>query len=332
MKRPRILVVGSFMMDLIASASRVPNMGETVIGSSFRTAPGGKGVNQAVQCARLGADVTMVGCVGNDSFGREMCQAASAAGVDVSRVKISGKSSSGVGNIQLQVTEQGVQNRILVVPGANYDLSVEDLDWLREGIRKFDILLLQLELTMPVTRFAARCARDAGVPVMLNPAPAAELDDELLSCISYLSPNEHEAALLSGVTIRVNEEGANEEDIIRAARELNSKGVGKVLITLGSNGSAMADGENIHRTACASYGPVKDPTAAGDSFVGAFCTGLISGLSEYQAMDFASFTAGITVSEMGAIPSLPALEKVLAFMKDKNYTGFDLKVLDFLKR
>ena len=181
MKKAKILVVGSFMMDLIASAPRVPNLGETVIGTSFQTAPGGKGANQALQCARLGADVTMVGCVGADAFGQEMCQALKNAGVDVSHVRISEKSSSGVGHIQLEVKETGVQNRILVVPGANYDLMPEDLEWLKEKIREYDLLMLQLDLRMDTITTAARIAHEAGVPVMLNPAPAAALSDELLS-------------------------------------------------------------------------------------------------------------------------------------------------------
>ena len=151
------------MMDLIASAPRVPKLGETVIGTSFQTAPGGKGANQALQCARLGADVTMVGCVGADAFGQEMCQALKDAGVDVSHVRISEKSSSGVGHIQLEVKETGVQNRILVVPGSNYDLMPEDLEWLKEKIREYDLLMLQLELRMDTITTAARIAHEAGV-------------------------------------------------------------------------------------------------------------------------------------------------------------------------
>ena len=132
MKKPRILVVGSFMMDLVASAKRAPNLGETVIGFAFRTAPGGKGANQAVQAARLGAITDMVGCVGNDSFGREMIEALKSSGVDTSRVKVCEELPSGVGHIEIQDGPEGVQNRIIVVPGANYDLKPSDLDWLKE--------------------------------------------------------------------------------------------------------------------------------------------------------------------------------------------------------
>jgi len=331
LRKPRIIVVGSFMMDLIASAPRVPAMGETVIGTSFRTAPGGKGANQAVQCARLGAAVTMAGCVGADAFGREMTETAAASGVDVSRVKVSDKSSSGVGNIQLQVTERGTENRILVVPGANYDLAPEDLTWLREGVKSYDMMMLQLELPMDVTKYAARCAHDAGVPVMLNPAPAAALDDALLSCVTYLSPNEHEAALLTGLPLRADENGADDGDIAAVSAALRAKGVDRVLITLGGNGSASAGADGVRRTPCVKMAEVKDPTAAGDSFVAAFCTGVTAGLPEAEALAFASHAAAITVSRMGAMPSLPTTAEVQALLRQRGYDGFDAGELDALK-
>jgi ribokinase len=331
LKKPKILVVGSFMMDLIASAPRVPEMGETVIGTAFRTAPGGKGANQAVQCARLGASVTMAGCVGGDAFGREMLDSAKASGVDVSRVKISQASASGVGNIQLQVTGNTTENRILVVPGANYDLTPEDLDWLRDGVKEFDLVMLQLELTMPVTKFVAQCAHDAGVPVMLNPAPAAPLDAELLACVTYLSPNEYEAALLTGLPLRADESGVNEDDLKTVSAALRAKGVDKVMITLGGNGSVVCAADGIRRTACVKMPEVKDPTAAGDSFVAAFCTGITAGLPEREALAFASHTAAITVSRMGAQPSLPVLHEVQALLQERKYTGFDSAALDALQ-
>lgn len=316
-RKPRILVVGSFMMDLIASAPRVPDLGETVIGTSFQTAGGGKGINQAVQCARLGADVTMAGCVGNDAFGREMLGIAEASDVDVSHVKISDKSSSGVGNIQLQVTSEGVQNRIMVIPGANYDLTVADLKWIEEEIGNYDIVLLQLELTMDVTEYVARIAAQNGVPVMLNPAPAAELSDELLSNITYLSPNEFEAALLADCSILAVYDGIDEAALKRVVDNLRQRGVDKVIVTLGSNGSAIADSKGIKRIPCVEMDNVADPTAAGDSFVAAFCYGVTSGLTEEQALTLASYTAAITVTRMGAMPSLPRLEEVIDFMRSR---------------
>lgn len=331
LKQPKILVVGSFMMDLIASAPRVPNLGETVIGTKFQTAPGGKGANQAVQCARLGAQTTMVGAVGSDAFGREMMDTAAASGVDVSHVKVCDGVSSGVGHIQLEVTDTGVQNRILVVPGANYELTVDDLQWLKTAVADYDLVMLQLELTMEVTKFVAKCAHDAGVPVMLNPAPAAALDADLLSCVTYLSPNEFEASLLSGLPLRADEHGVNQADLQAVTEKLCGWGVGKVMITLGGNGSVLCDADGIQRTDCVKMTDVKDPTAAGDSFVAAFCTGVTAGLPEREALAFASHTAAITVCGMGAMPSLPKVEQVQALLRERQYAGFDPAELDALK-
>lgn len=331
LKKPNILVVGSFMMDLIVSATRVPKLGETVIGTSFNTAPGGKGVNQAVQCARLGASVTMAGCVGDDSFGREMLDAAAASGVDTSHVLISKKSRSGVGNIQLEVSEHSAQNRIIVVPGANYDLSPSDLKWLETDIKNYDLVMLQLELTMEVTKYVANVAAKAGIPVMLNPAPAAKLDDDLLSNITYLSPNEHEAALLTGHAIEASEDSISDSDLNEVLDLLHKKGVDKVMITLGSNGSILSDSDGVHRGSCVSMPDVKDTTAAGDSFVASFCVGITSGLSAEDSLALASHVAAITVSRMGAIPSLPTLDEAVTLMKERNFDGFDMSKLDSLR-
>ncbi|MBU5626467.1 ribokinase [Oscillibacter sp. MSJ-2] len=330
LRKPKILVVGSFVMDLIASTEKAPNSGETVIGKSFRTAPGGKGANQAVQCARLGAHVTMVGQVGGDSFGQEMVDTARAAGVDISHVLVDKEVSSGVGHILLEVTEHGAQNRITVIPGANYTLKTADVAWLKDEIGRYDLLMMQLELPMDVTCAVASYAKAAGVPLMLNPAPAAPLPEELLSCVTYLSPNEHEAAAITGLPLRADETGVNEEDMKRVAAALREKGVENVIITLGGNGSAVAGVDGVHYTACVKMDHVADPTAAGDSFVAAFCTGLTAGLSQDQALNFASHTAAITVSRMGAMPSLPTLEEVRSLMRQRGYQGFDLSELDAL--
>ena len=331
LKKPKILVVGSFMMDLIASTPKAPSSGETIIGTDFRTAPGGKGANQAVQCARLGAAVTMAGQVGDDSFGREMTETAKAAGVDVSHVLVDPKKSSGVGHIVLEVTEHGAQNRITVVPGANYSTTVEQVAWLKDEIQNFDLVMLQLEIPMAINIAVAQYAKAAGVPVMLNPAPAAELPEELLSCVTYLSPNEHEAAAITGLPLRADDEGVNEEDMKAVAAALREKGVENVMITLGGNGSAVVGAGGVSYTPCVKMADVKDPTAAGDSFVAAFCTGITAGLSQAHALAFASHTAAITVSGMGAMPSLPTVEKVQALLRERQYAGFDAAELDALK-
>ena len=331
LKKPKILVVGSFMMDLIASTKQAPKSGETIIGLKFQTAPGGKGANQAVQCARLGAHVTMVGQVGDDAFGKIMTDTAAAAGVDVSHVTVDKNESSGVGHILLEVTEHGAQNRITVCPGANFTLTVEDVAWLKEDIKNYDLLMMQFELPMDVIEAVAGWAHEAGVPVMVNPAPAAPISAKLLSCATYLSPNEHEAAIIADHPLRADESGVNMEDVQAVSEAFQARGVENLIITLGENGSIVAGKNGIHHTACVKMPHVADPTAAGDSFVAAFCTGLCAGLPQGEALAFASHTAAITVSRMGAMPSLPTVSEVQALLMERSYQGFDPRELDALK-
>lgn len=330
LKKPNILVVGSFMMDLIASTRRAPQSGETVIGLKFQTAPGGKGANQAVQCARLGANVTMVGQVGRDAFGEIMRDTAAKAGVDVSHVTVDENEASGVGHIVLEVTEHGAQNRITVCPGANFTLTVDDVAWLKDEIGKYDLVMMQFELPMEVIEAVARWAHDAGVVVMINPAPAAPISDALLACATYLSPNEHEAAEIAGHPISV-EGGVHFDDVEAVSKAFQARGVENLIITLGENGSIVAGRDGIHHTACVRMPHVADPTAAGDSFVAAFCTGLTAGLPQGEALAFASHTAAITVSRMGAMPSLPTVAEVQALLRERGYAGFDPAELDALK-
>lgn len=310
-KQPRILVVGSLVMDLIVSTSRFPNKGETVLGLTYQTAPGGKGANQAVQAARLGSDVTMVGKVGKDSFGDTLIESARASGVNVSHVLRSQTQPSAVGNVQLEVTEASTNNRIIVVSGANMDIMPEDVAFLQDEIGQYDMVLLQFEIPMEINCLVASWAAAKGVPVMLNCAPIAPIPDELKKNITYISPNEHEAEILTGIAV---EDDASIQKAIAAIKEM---GVANVLITLGSRGVAYeADGSVVYSPALAGL-DVKDTTAAGDSFVGAFCTAVGMGMPIQQALAFANHTAAITVSRMGAQPSLPTLNEVLALMNER---------------
>lgn len=330
LRKPKILVVGSFVMDLIASTTRAPQSGETVIGLKFQTAPGGKGANQAVQCARLGANVTMVGKVGNDGFGQTMLKTAAASGVDVSHVLVDEYESSGVGHITLEVSEHGAQNRITVCPGANHTITVDDIAWLKEEIGQYQLVMMQFELPMEVIETVAQWAYNAGVLVMINPAPSAPMSDRLLRCTTFLSPNEHEAAAIADHRIDVSN-GINFEDVRIVANAFRNRGVKNLIITMGENGSIATDDNQVHHVACVKMPHVADPTAAGDSFVAAFCTGFCAGLPQKEALAFASHTAAITVSRMGAMPSLPTLDEVQALLVQRQYVGFDAAALDALK-
>lgn len=302
--KPKILVVGSFVMDLIVRTGRYPGKGETVLGLDFSTASGGKGANQAVQAARLGAAVEIIGKVGNDDFGRQMIESVRDAGVDVRGILVTEETSSSIGNVQLLVTPEETANRIIVVPGANACLRSEDVAFLRDAIADYDMVMLQLEIPMEINELVASYAHAKGVPVMLNPAPAAPLSAQLLSCLTYISPNEHEAAELSGVAI------ADEESAERAARALLDKGIRNVIITLGERGALYCNRHETFYCDCVHCDNVQDPTAAGDSFVGAFCTAICEGMPPRQAMAFANATASLTVARMGAQPSLPARAEV----------------------
>ena len=330
-RKPRILVVGSFVMDVIATTEKVPRSAQTVYGKSFHMAPGGKGANQALQCARLGAQVTMMGCVGDDLFGEKLIEPLKSAGVDVSHVLVRPGVSSGVGHVTLEVTEYSAQNRIIVIPGANRTLTVDEVAWIQDEIGTYDMVLLQLEVPLEVNRTVARWAKEAGVPVMLNPAPATDLDDELLRYVTYLTPNEQEASMETGLPLASDENGPCRADLQKIAAALWDKGVEHVIITLGGSGSAVVQGSSIRYIPCVHMDHVADPTAAGDSFVGALSVGLTAGLSQEEALAFASHTAAITVSRMGAMPSLPTLAEVLELVKERDYRGFDPAALDILK-
>jgi ribokinase len=325
--KPKILVVGSFVKDLTVSTNRFPEVGETVLGCGFQTASGGKGANQAIQAARLGAHVTMVGKVGDDIYGKEMINSCVESGIDCSRVKIDKDTPSAIGNVQLQIDKDGkTQNRIIVVPGANMAITNEELSFLESEIKDFDIVLLQLEIPMKVNEFVVDCANRNGVPVMLNPAPSAPLSDSIMSKLTYISPNEHEAADLTGVTIRHDGDKVNLDDVKAAINVLLGRGVKNVLITLGTAGAAFGNENEFF--ICPSLPNIiaVDPTGAGDSFVGAFSTFISMGIDHQKSVRIANYVGSLTVSKMGAQPSLPWLKTVNDLIREKKDT--DLLILD----
>lgn len=327
-KRPKILVVGSFVMDQIAITEVVPREGQTVLGKTFQKAPGGKGANQAVQAARLGSDVTMVGKLGHDANGEEMIKVCKEAGINVSHVLYDDELASGCAVIILQEKPgEGRQNRILVIPGTNMAITPEDVAFLKEDVKNYDIVILQLEIPMEINEIVAKYAYDAGVPVMLNSAPSAPLSDELLACLTFISPNETEIEDMTGVHIEHVGNDVNMDDVRKAAGILRGKGVKNVLVTMGSAGAFLINDDGEFYGPCATGVKVADPTAAGDSFVGAFCSGVCCGWDMETVIRFANHTAAITVSRMGAMPSLPTLDMVEAGMKERGLEVPDTSAL-----
>ena len=327
-RKPNILVVGSFVMDQIATTRVFPQQGQTVLGEAFRKAPGGKGANQAVQAARLGAHVTMCGKLGHDGNGEELLAACKTAGICTDHVLYDPSASSGCAVIILEEKPgQSTENRILVIPGANMCITEDDISFLKEKISDFDMVMLQLEIPMAINVSVAAYAHAKGIPVMLNSAPSAPLPEELLSHLTYISPNEHEVEDLTGVHIRHQENQANLEDAKKAAGILRDKGVKNVLITLGSAGAVLVNDSGTYCSPCAEGITAVDPTAAGDSFVAAFCVGACCGWPWEDILSFANHTAGITVSSMGAMPSLPHLNQVSALLQERGRTLPDTSLL-----
>lgn len=317
---PKILVVGSFVMDLIVTTPKFPNAGETVLGTDFTTAPGGKGANQAIQAARLGSQVSMAGKLGIDSFGDELLLSMTKAGVDTSHVVRTDKFPSATGNVQIEDTPgHQSKNRIIVVSGANMQITGDDIDFLKESVSSFDMMLLQFEIPMGINEKAAQIAHDANIPVMLNPAPSAPISDTLLRNVTYISPNEHEAYDLTGIHIRKKENKPVLKDVRNCADVFIERGCENVLITLGEAGAVLCNKNNIIHSPCAEGITALDPTAAGDSFIGAFCTYISSGMKAEDALFRANHAAAITVSRRGAQPSLPTWDEVEDFIKNRHF-------------
>lgn len=294
MEKKRILVIGSSNTDMTVRSATLPKPGETVLGGDFRIGPGGKGANQAVAARLLGGDVTFVCKLGRDMFGEGASKHYESCGLDTSKILWSDKPSG----VALITVDSKAENSIVVASGANADVTVSDIDSVAEIIKSSGILLLQLEIPMDAVVRAAEIAFEAGVQVVLNPAPATSLPAELLKCVSILIPNETEASAISGIDIN------NLETASAAAERLKGMGVREVIITMGSRGSMVCDGE------CTFVPAVKvnavDTTAAGDTFCGGVCVALSEGKALSEAVKFATAASSIAVQRPGAQDSVPS--------------------------
>jgi ribokinase len=297
-----IVVVGSLNMDLVGCAPRLPVVGETITGHTFFDAPGGKGANQAYAAAKLGGRVSMVGRVGSDDFGRRMRANLEQADCDVSGVLALQDCPSGIALIF--VADEG-HNSIMVLPGANGRLTEADIEGSRQQFEGAAYVLLQLESPLPTVIAAARTAHLAGAQVMLDPAPAHPLPDQLFSLIDVLTPNETEAAILAGLPPR-------RLDPLQAAEiasQLRRRGARTVIVKLGDQGCVLVtDGEPRHIPAPEVQ--AVDTTAAGDVFNGALAVGLSEGMALSAACQFANRAAALSVTRRGAQPAAPSRPEV----------------------
>ena len=300
-----VTVVGSLNMDLVTRAPRIPQPGETVIGSDFHTVPGGKGANQAVAAARLGASVSMVGRVGRDTFGGILLENLASGGIDHEFVTRDPEVATGIALIT--VDDKG-QNSIVVAPGANMRLVLADIDAAKARIVSSDALLLQLENPLETVTGAAEVAHAHGVRIILNPAPARPVPPHLLSLVDVLIPNESETALLTGMPV------GNQAEAEAAAEALHNAGVGIVILTLGGRGAMLACDGGAELFPAFDVTPV-DTTAAGDAFVAGLAVALADGRSLAEAVRWGNAAGALATTKLGAQPSLPTrqdLEGLLA--------------------
>lgn len=291
----KIVVIGSCNIDVTVECDRWAKPGETVFGKRLTVSPGGKGANQAVAAARLGAEVAMVGCVGDDMYGQLMLKALSENNVDTTYVKVLPGENSGTAHITVAEND----NSIIVIKAANDLVTPALVEEAWERIARADMVLLQHEIPAAVNEYVIEKCAQAGVPVLLNPAPVAPVSQELLDKVTYLTPNEHEAAVLFA--------GQGKADIL-------GRNQGKVIMTLGSRGVAYAEKGQVYNVPGFKVQPV-DTTGAGDTFNGAFAVARANGKSMYDSISFANAAAALSVQKLGAQGGMPYLQDVEEMLK-----------------
>lgn len=297
----QIVVIGSSNTDMVIKTSKLPVPGETILGGEFLMNAGGKGANQAVAAARLGGKVSFIARTGNDLFGNEAKKLFEAENIDTSYLVTDADHPSGVALIT--VDEKG-ENCIVVAPGANNYLLESDIDLAREEILRSEIVLMQLEIPLKTVEYATDIAFSAGKKVILNPAPAIKLTDSVLSKLYMITPNETEAELISGIYV------TDTESAILAAKNIYTRGVQVVIITMGSKGALLFTGESVVVIPSVKVEAI-DTTAAGDVFNGAIAVAIAEGLALEEAVGFACKAAAISVTRMGAQASAPYRQEVM---------------------
>jgi ribokinase len=302
-----ITVLGAFMADLVARADRMPAWGETLRGNSFAMGPGGKGSNQAVAAARQGAPTHLITRLGRDAFARMARDVYTDEGLDTRFVAEDADRTTGTASIT--VDDASGENAIITVPGAAEAVSEADVDAAASVITESAVFISQLELPTNVCRYGIGIAHERGVPVLLNPAPALDLPDELLAKVDYLTPNESEAAGLTGQAV------ASAEEALAAARTLRERGVTHVLVTLGAEGVCISSPDYEGVIPAAHAGATVETTGAGDAFNGAFAAAIAEGQSLASAARLGTTAAGIAVTRPGAALAIPRRQEVDALLQ-----------------
>ena len=305
-----IVVVGSANVDLVCTASRIPAPGETVWGNRFERFHGGKGANQAVAAGRLGGDVAMVAKVGDDDFGTMLRDGLRQASVNVDEVTTAAGISSGVALIAV---DDRAQNSIIVIPGANGELRVSDLERCLPRLQSAGIILVQLETPLETVEALCHFADRAKVPLMLDPAPARELSAEVLRCVTYLTPNETETATLIGSgSVEMTPAVARD-----AAEKLLGLGARNVILKMGANGVFIAGADGLRKNVAALKVKAVDTTAAGDAFNGGLASALMRGLALEDAVAYAVAVAAVSVTRAGAQTAMPQAQEVADLLQEQ---------------
>jgi len=305
MNKPKVTILGSFVVDLTGRAPHLPVTGETVKGSLFKMGPGGKGSNQGVAAQRAGADVTMITKVGRDTFGTVALESFKNEKMDTGLIFEDEQLETGVALIM--VDENTSANKILVIAGACGNITKEDIETARESIENADIFLTQLETNMDAIESAVSIAGKKGVRIVLNPAPVQPISDDLLGMVDTITPNEIEASILTGINIETD------EDVKRAAEVFLNKGVKNVIITLGSKGVYARTKDAEQFIPVVPVEPV-ETTGAGDAFNGAFVTALAEGMEFFRAAEFGNVAGALSVTRLGTAPAMPYRNEIEKYM------------------
>jgi ribokinase len=298
--------MGIFVVDLAFQTRSLPVWGETVLGSEFRLGPGGKGSNQAIGAARLGGRVSLISKVGKDTFGEMALRMYEAEGVDTQFLVVNGSVATGAAAILIE--EGKGENAIVVTPGAANALQREDVAGARARIAESAVFMTQLELPVAIVGYGLRIARECGVATILNPAPACEREDEVVELCDYLTPNESEAAALTGFLV------TDEREAERAAEALLQRGARNVVVTLGAKGALVKNSEITEHVPSYYAGPTVETTGAGDAFNAGLAVGLSEGMDLVSAVRFGCAVAGISVTRPGTAPSMPRRDEVEGLM------------------
>lgn len=296
----KIVVIGSSNTDMVVMTTHFPAPGETILGGEFLMNAGGKGANQAVAAARSGGEVVFIGKVGNDIFGENSIENIRKEGIDVSGISTDPEAASGVAQIIVDATGE---NSIVVAPGANHKLNRGDIDNAEDQIRLADIVLIQLEIPVDTILYAAKKASDFGKKVILNPAPATQLPDELFESLYMITPNENETELLTNIKV------TDQTSAAEAAKSLKNRGVKNIIITMGSKGVYVYT-DDLKQIVPAFEVEAVDTTAAGDCFNGALAAGLGRGMDLIGSVRYANRAASIAVTRAGAQVSIPNRKEI----------------------